>query len=147
MILNAGAAKSRLPKQSIRRQVHLIIGQVAKDSKKPGESDSGMSDRAIRFILSFLGAGLLSLCLISAAIRIVFIDAVSLGPVANNLFGLLILALGVYVGVRYALWVDRSWRPVDPTKCRSCGYLLRGLTSLRCPECGTPFELPLSEDD
>ena len=110
-----------------------------------------MSDRAIRFVLSFLGAGLLSLCLISALIRVVFIDAVSLGPVASNLVGLLILNLGVYVGVRYALWVDRSWRPVDPTKCRSCGYSLKGLKSNRCPECGTLFErafdVELQEDN
>jgi hypothetical protein len=27
-----------------------------------------------------------------------------------------------------------------PLYCPSCGYLLRGLTSDRCPECGRPFE-------
>jgi len=27
----------------------------------------------------------------------------------------------------------------DYPRCRKCGYSLRGLTTLRCPECATPF--------
>ncbi len=28
-------------------------------------------------------------------------------------------------------------RPYDPeTRCRKCGYILRGITEPRCPECG-----------
>gem|GEM_PF-2832980 len=27
--------------------------------------------------------------------------------------------------------------------CLECGYCLRGLTSPRCPECGTPFDAAL----
>jgi hypothetical protein len=30
--------------------------------------------------------------------------------------------------------------PRDAGTCAQCGYDLRGLTSSRCPECGTPFE-------
>lgn len=29
-------------------------------------------------------------------------------------------------------------------RCRSCGYDLRGLTSLKCPECGAAFAAPLT---
>lgn len=29
-------------------------------------------------------------------------------------------------------------------RCRSCGYDLRGLTSLKCPECGVAFSAPLA---
>lgn len=29
-------------------------------------------------------------------------------------------------------------------RCRSCGYDLRGLTSLKCPECGVAFAAPLT---
>ena len=25
------------------------------------------------------------------------------------------------------------------TRCRTCGYILRGLSEPRCPECGTPI--------
>ncbi len=37
----------------------------------------------------------------------------------------------------YGLW-GRYLAP-DPsneTRCRKCGYILRGITELRCPECG-----------
>ncbi len=30
--------------------------------------------------------------------------------------------------------------------CRQCGYYLRGLTEPRCPECGTEFTLPSSDE-
>jgi len=28
----------------------------------------------------------------------------------------------------------------DDRRCTTCGYFLIGLTSARCPECGTPFD-------
>ncbi len=31
-------------------------------------------------------------------------------------------------------------RPIDPERCRKCGYLLKGLAANRCPECGTEFD-------
>ncbi len=34
----------------------------------------------------------------------------------------------------------RARRRVAPGECTNCRYLLRGLTSDRCPECGAPFE-------
>jgi len=37
-----------------------------------------------------------------------------------------------------------GWRPQGPGHCLQCGYLLKGLTIPRCPECGLPFE-PSSE--
>ena len=36
----------------------------------------------------------------------------------------------------------RRNRPPPPSHCRECGYNLAGLTSGRCPECGTEVELP-----
>lgn len=33
-----------------------------------------------------------------------------------------------------------GWRQSDTeTRCRSCGYIPRGLAEPRCPECGTPI--------
>lgn len=43
------------------------------------------------------------------------------------------IALGAYREKRRAKRTSRFDR------CRECGYLLRGLPSDRCPECGTPF--------
>ncbi len=37
--------------------------------------------------------------------------------------------------------VRRKYWPVYGLgRCQHCGYMLFGLTSKRCPECGTPFE-------
>ena len=36
----------------------------------------------------------------------------------------------------------RRNRPPPPGHCGECGYNLAGLTSGRCPECGTKVELP-----
>jgi len=45
---------------------------------------------------------------------------------------------------RSALWglvrCKLEMREMDQPYCRRCGYLLIGLTSRRCPECGTAFE-------
>ena len=30
-------------------------------------------------------------------------------------------------------------RGAGETRCRKCGYILRGLSEPRCPECGTPI--------
>jgi len=34
----------------------------------------------------------------------------------------------------------------DDARCAQCGYLLKGLESPRCPECGTPFDRYVSHD-
>lgn len=40
----------------------------------------------------------------------------------------------------WQLFFARRWLiDVDDAGCRSCGYLLIGLTVPRCPECGTEF--------
>lgn len=43
----------------------------------------------------------------------------------------------------FVVWCRRKWWPVrTPGFCVKCGYCLRGLTSLRCPECGTELDPP-----
>jgi len=38
------------------------------------------------------------------------------------------------------VWVRRRYWPIfPPGHCKKCGYCLFGLTTRRCPECGTPF--------
>src|SRR3972149_11881418 len=42
-----------------------------------------------------------------------------------------------------AVAVRRRYRPIyGEDQCKRCGYLLHGLTSGRCPECGTRFNSP-----
>jgi predicted Zn-ribbon and HTH transcriptional regulator len=47
---------------------------------------------------------------------------------------------GAAVGIAAYAWATRKWGPplvIDAeTRCRKCGYILRGITEPRCPECG-----------
>ena len=48
-------------------------------------------------------------------------------------------ALCTALGIGVYATVTRHWgpRPFErETRCRRCGYILRGLTEPRCPECG-----------
>lgn len=42
-----------------------------------------------------------------------------------------------YLGARIGVWLRPP--PQKPGECKKCGYLLFGLTSCVCPECGLPF--------
>jgi hypothetical protein len=56
---------------------------------------------------------------------------------------LLVLLVAVYASA-FALITQylsqRFRRAPDLSHCHECGYLLKGLTVARCPECGTPFD-------
>lgn len=45
---------------------------------------------------------------------------------------------GMFAAVTHAIAI--SAKADVPGQCSKCGYLLRGLTVPRCPECGTPFD-------
>lgn len=80
-------------------------------------------------------------------------------PIPRGGRGRIILSLAVAPGVAACMWWNavRIWRrrferhlrerreargiPV----CHACGYDLRGLRELRCPECGRPFDAPDDE--
>ena len=48
----------------------------------------------------------------------------------------LLVNVGIMAAVFVYAWL-RSRRPGDrETRCRRCGYILRGITEPRCPECG-----------
>ncbi len=66
------------------------------------------------------------------------------------LVGTVIEAMGVYrVGaltiLKKALICSRPPPTPGNAGCRACGYLLIGLTTPRCPECGLPFDHPIPE--
>lgn len=50
------------------------------------------------------------------------------------------LICGSAIGIAVYAWATREWSsppPIEPeTRCRNCGYILRGITEPRCPECG-----------
>lgn len=46
----------------------------------------------------------------------------------------LLLIVGVAVLLVLLLW--RQKKRDNATRCRKCGYILRGITEPRCPECG-----------
>lgn len=68
-------------------------------------------------------------------VRALVWDALRMG----GTFGALTLACWIGTGI----YLRRRF-PVRGA-CRRCGYLLRGLTVPRCPECGQPFDPALLE--
>ncbi len=58
----------------------------------------------------------------------------------------LIISIPAFLGL-LSIFVRKATRHkrLGPEHCRTCGYLLTGLTEPRCPECSTMFELPLTK--
>ena len=101
-----------------------------------------MADSKLNYAVAFLVAAFLTL----TALSVVFGIVVLLLPLQISERQAVIavvakIALSCYAGVRYASWVDRSWRDPDRRRCQACGYILKGLLSNRCPECGAVFNL------
>lgn len=69
-------------------------------------------------------------------------NVVSIGIIALALFPVAGLCFGVTV------WILNERKYITATRehCASCGYLLRGLHSLRCPECGEAHQLQAQID-
>lgn len=63
----------------------------------------------------------------------------------SHLFDVTILLLcpGVAIFVHAMIERRRIWTAetrMRAARCQGCGYLLRGLSDCRCPECGQPFD-------
>jgi hypothetical protein len=58
--------------------------------------------------------------------------------IVARLASLFLLWLPILTLLLALTWLHHRWRPIfAPGQCRRCGYDLHGLTSRRCPECGT----------
>ena len=70
--------------------------------------------------------------------------AQNIGAILGSLVGGFVAGMLRFgVPLTLAVWCRRKWWPVrTPGFCAKCGYCLRGLTSPRCPECGTEFDEP-----
>ena len=58
---------------------------------------------------------------------------------ARSLFAVTILVLAVLPAVAIYGYITVQYGRGDvdsETRCRRCGYILRGITETRCPECG-----------
>jgi hypothetical protein len=60
------------------------------------------------------------------------------GPLA--LWIMLFVALLTHAIAASVSVLLRSPAPTPETRCRKCGYILRGITDPRCPECGERTE-------
>ena len=60
-------------------------------------------------------------------------DATHSQPLAVTTWTLLSVMPGLVLTAYIAL---RAAPPSPETRCRKCGYILRGITEPRCPECG-----------
>lgn len=53
--------------------------------------------------------------------------------------GLLLTTIPALLAIILYAWLTKRFGPecIGPeTRCRKCGYILRGITEPRCPECG-----------
>ena len=103
-----------------------------------------MPKRPVQFFVTGLVVAFLTLTALSVVMSlIILVGGNSFKATQQQAFAYsgLSLLLSLFVGFRYARWVERSWEIADPTICPQCGYSLRGLASNRCPECGTRFDV------
>lgn len=92
--------------------------------------------RNIDILLCFAKWTLLGAIVIGLASRI-FVDVHAInGP----WFGIAVWVASGCIGALAVARFRRHWALPDEPTCRRCGYILRGLTQPRCPECGTPFD-------
>jgi ABC-type Co2+ transport system permease subunit len=90
-----------------------------------------------RFILAVVsGAGTTWVGLFVASIMVDMLAPQGpLLPVIFFVAALPVAVLGAFVAAMVASTYRRR-RPDRETRCRKCGYILRGITEPRCPECG-----------
>jgi hypothetical protein len=64
--------------------------------------------------------------------------------VVNLAIGIAVAVISLVLAILLGWLTRRNWRAwkaeVDPMRCKTCGYSLRGLVEPRCPECNTPFD-------
>lgn len=90
-----------------------------------------------QYRVAYLGlAHLIFPCLIASLIAVMrWSPNEAMVPVPLICAPYVVSAIGVTVRV-----IRRLPQPYDPNRCEKCGYLLFGLPTPRCPECGTPFD-------
>ncbi len=72
-------------------------------------------------------------------------------PVAPLLLGgcmtFVMMSVVTTAPLSVVVFLLNRYRPIHlPGHCVECGYNLRGLSSLRCPECGTPFDAEQTDE-
>ena len=76
-------------------------------------------------------------------VPLAFVDIGLRGQIPGWLLWVLWISVqlcGPAVGIAFYAWATRRWGPPfvidNETRRRKCGYILRGITEPRCPECG-----------
>ena len=58
---------------------------------------------------------------------------------AQLITGLLFSVPAIVLAILFYRWLSLRVAPYGETRCRKCGYILRGLSEPRCSECGEPI--------
>ena len=75
---------------------------------------------------------ILAVCVFVAVVLAILTETFFVVPLAILFYGSRVLVWAVQVRTKYsgAMPFERE------TRCRQCGYILRGISEPRCPECG-----------
>lgn len=76
---------------------------------------------------------------------VIFFFANNVSAPASGILLASVIGVPLFVGWLSSKCLTQPWFP--QSKCYRCGYDLRGLNSMRCPECGTPFDGKNAVDD
>jgi len=139
----------------------LVVDLVWPDWRQPGRREVTLITAAFLGGMcwpfsSYPRVWLLSLFAVAGATLAIVLDWRGECPVQLNVVTCHLLTIPFAAGasivcvlIRFCVpltlivWCRRKWWPVrTPGFCVKCGYCLRGLSSRRCPECGTEFDPP-----
>lgn len=131
-----------VPADEVSRAIELL---AERDAGRAGLVERASAQFHWQLGLGFVVSVLMTACVLafSGVLGAMGLDKIVPMSIASILVGTVVFM--VIIGRVAARWNRRQ--EIDAPMCRSCGYVLLGLTEPRCPECGYPFSPELLDGE